>query len=461
MTKVIFLKEVHSHLSSNKSIIAYTIILILFIVNSLIFNSYYKASLIQHQKTVNDNLDFIKRNSGNLWQLTFTNQKLVFPPSVSGFISEAWEKNLPNGLTSSYFSISNPESYKKEDLFFSESEAMDWNNILILFVSFICIFFSYNAFSGEKIEGTLKLMMSNSISRSHIILGKYLGICFVIVVPLLAGIIISIIIFLISPAIQLSWTHVLDIIYYLFAASLFISLNVLIGMLVSTFTPKPIISLSYVILVWLVLSIVIPGIGWVIAKQTVPVESLNSINSKLMTEIMAFGGSNWSDNWTTPTTEVLINKEHFNKQTEITNKIWADYRNSLFTQVKTGIVFSKISPFQVFRFIGEKIADNGFYRYSNFYEQVKNYKMSFMQFVIDEDKADADSYHLIWAMPHYTVRFMSTKPVIYTDVPIFIYRDPSFIQKFEATIWDMFILVMWNLILFAGIFFAFIKYDVR
>jgi ABC-type transport system involved in multi-copper enzyme maturation permease subunit len=461
MLQEIFLKEVRCHISSNIMIITYAIILTLFIDNSLIFTNSYKNSIIQYQKTTNENLDLIKKNSGNLWLLTFTNQKLAYPPSVLGFISEAWEKNLPHGLQTSFFTISNPESYKKEDLFFSESEDMDWNNILILFVSFICIFFSYNAFSGEKVEGTLKLIMSNSVYRSHIIFGKYFGICFVILLPLLAGVIISTIIFLVSPVIQLSWNHFFDIIYYLFAAGLFVSLNVCIGMLISSLTSKPIISLSYVILIWLVLSIVIPGIGWVIAKQSVSVESLNNINSKLMTEIRALGGSNWSDRWATPTTDVLTNKEHFDKQTEITNKILDDYRNSLFTQVKTGILFSKISPFQVFRFLGEKIADNGFYRYSNLYNQVKNYNIAFTQFIVDKDNADQDSYHLIWNFKYYTVKFMSNKSVLFEDVPKFVYQDPSTAQKIEATIWDMFILMMWNLFLFIGVFVAFVKYDVR
>ena len=344
MIKVIFIKEVRSHISSNKMIIAYAIILTLFIANSLIFIKDFKDSRIQHQKIVTDNLEAIKKNSGNLWNLTFTDQKLAYPPSVLGFMSEAWEKNLPNGIKLNFFTTSNPEYYKKEDSFFSESEALDWNNILILFVSFICIFFSYDAFSGEKVEGTLKLMMSNSVSRTHIILGKYLGICFVTLLPLLAGAIMSSIILLLSPVIQLSWNHFFDIIYYLFAASLFISLNVCIGMLLSTLTSRPIVSLSFVILVWIVFSIVIPGIGWVIAKKTVPIESLNSINDKLSIETKALGGSFWNGHWKTPTPEVLANKNYFDKVDEIVNKTWNDYRNSLFNQVNSGIAFSKISP---------------------------------------------------------------------------------------------------------------------
>jgi ABC-type transport system involved in multi-copper enzyme maturation permease subunit len=442
-------------------IIAYAIILTLFIANSLIFIKDFKDSRIQHQKIVTDNLEAIKKNSGNLWNLTFTDQKLAYPPSVLGFMSEAWEKNLPNGIKLNFFTTSNPEYYKKEDSFFSESEALDWNNILILFVSFICIFFSYDAFSGEKVEGTLKLMMSNSVSRTHIILGKYLGICFVTLLPLLAGAIMSSIILLLSPVIQLSWNHFFDIIYYLFAASLFISLNVCIGMLLSTLTSRPIVSLSFVILVWIVFSIVIPGIGWVIAKKTVPIESLNSINDKLSIETKALGGSFWNGHWKTPTPEVLANKNYFDKVDEIVNKTWNDYRNSLFNQVNSGIAFSKISPFQVFRFLGDKVADNGFPRYNNFYNQLKNYHQTYRDFIILKDKGDQQSHHLIWANEYCTSGFMSKKSVSYEEVPKFEYKIPFFVQTINATKWELLILLLWNMILFTGVSFAFIRYDVR
>lgn len=442
-------------------IFACAIILSLFVGNSLIFVKDFKDSTVQYQKVKNDNLNLIKSNSENLWRLTFTDQKLIYPPAILGFISEAYEKNLPNGIKINFFTTSTPEFFKKESLFFYDSETMDWNNILILFVSFICIFFSYDAFSGEKAMGTLKLMISNSIPRSHIVLGKYLGVIVVVFLPFLLGTLISTFIFLISSVIQLSWNHLLSIIFYLIASGLFISLNVCIGLLISTLTSKPIISLSFVIMIWLFFSIVIPGMGWVVAKKKISIESLNAINNKLQLEMKALGSSQWNGNWTTPTADVYKNKDHFDQQTEITNRTWNNFRGKLFEQTKKGILISEISPFQTFRFLGEKIADNGFFRYKNFYNQVNNYHQIYRDFIYNEDRNDQNSYHLIWSMEYYTMKFMSNKPVSYEKVPKFEYTPPSFLQRIDNLKIELIILMSWNVILLSFIFYSFNRYDVR
>ncbi len=461
MIKEIFIKEFRDHIGSSKMIIAFTIIVTLMIVNCLGFMKDFSDSTTLYQKLNIETREALKNNSGNLWQLTFTNQRFIYPPSILGFLAAGYQKHLPNGLHMHFFGISNPEYFKKENIFVSGSMDLDWNNILIFFVSFICIFFSYNTFSGEKINGTLKLMMSNPVSKRQVIIGKYLGICFIVFIPFIIGVIITILVFLFSHVIQLSLYQFTGIIYYLFAAALFISLNVLIGMLISTLTSRSIVSLSLVMLIWLVFSIVVPGIGWIISKKTTPVESLNSINDRLSSEMIALGGSRWDDRWKTPTPEVLANKNHFDKATEISNRIWNNYQNSLFAQAKSGISVSKISPFQVFRFLGEKVADNGFFRYINFYNQVKDYHLVYKDFIINKDKTDKDSYHLIWNYRYHTVRFMSVKPVSFEEIPKFEYKDISNLEKIGNTKWELFILIIWNVLLFAGVFYAFVRYDVR
>ena len=461
MINKIFIKEVQDQIFSNKMIIVSITIVALFLVNSLVFIKDFSDQTKQYQKINVKTQDALKNSSGNLWQLTFNTQKLTYPSSPLGFIAEGNKKQLPDGVQIDFFRISNPEYYQNGDVILPSSMALDWNNILILLISFVCIFFSYDTFSGEKMNGTLKLMMSNPVSRNQLIMGKYLGICFILFLPFITGVIITVLVLLLSPAIQLSTYQITGILYYVFAAILFISLNVFIGMLISALTSKPIVSLSLVLLVWLVFSIVVPGVGWIISQKTTPVESLNSINDQLSAEDRALGRSRWNGTWKTPTPEVLVNKDHFDKQTEISNRIWNNYRNSLFTQAKSGISVSDFSPFQVFRFLGEQIADVGFSRYQNFYSQVKNYHMGFKDFVIEKDKADKESFHLIWSMPYYTRNFMSLKPVNYEEIPKFEYQNPAFLQKFRGTRWGLLILLGWNVLLLIGIFFAFTVYDVR
>ncbi|MFC1562899.1 hypothetical protein ACFL4Z_02485, partial [candidate division KSB1 bacterium] len=78
-----------------------------------------------------------------------------------------------------------------------------------------------------------------------------------------------------------------------------------------------------------------------------------------------------------------------------------------------------------------------------------------------KDKQDKDSYHLIWNEEWASKTFCSEKPVAFEEIPQFEYRKPSLQETLNDCLWDFLILVLWNLVLFAGTFVAFLRYDVR
>ena len=47
------------------------------------------------------------------------------------------------------------------------------------------------------------------------------------------------------------------------------------------------------------------------------------------------------------------------------------------------------------------------------------------------------------------------------DIPEFVYEAPSFLKYLPRVILDLSILIILNLIFFAGSFFAFLKFDLR
>ena len=69
---------------------------------------------------------------------------------------------------------------------------IDWGFVTAVLLSFMGILFTFDSISGEQERGTLRLMLSNSISRSAVICGKFLGAFFTIAIPFLFGTIVSI-----------------------------------------------------------------------------------------------------------------------------------------------------------------------------------------------------------------------------------------------------------------------------
>ena len=56
---------------------------------------------------------------------------------------------------------------------------------------------------------------------------------------------------------------------------------------------------------------------------------------------------------------------------------------------------------------------------------------------------------------------ISKKPVDFSTVPKFVERDLGLGKSLQLAIWDIGLLVLFNLVFFAAAFVSFLKYDVR
>jgi ABC-type transport system involved in multi-copper enzyme maturation permease subunit len=467
MIREILLKEIHEQILSFKSLIAFIVITVLFVINGLIFKMNYYESLVEFEKVRSETESALADGSAYFSSLVHVVQKHIKLPSKFSFISNAEERNLPNAVLFDGFRLETPGYIKKQNPLFSTFGTIDWTNILLVFMSFICISFAYNAFSGEKLTGTLRLVLSNRVTRWQIITGKWLGILTIVLIPLSIGILLNLLIIILS-GISLTGRDFVVILYFLLVAVFFLSFNILLGFLISSLTSRPVVSLSISLIIWIILNIAVPSIIWVMAKELKPVQSLAKIQSgfeKKSGELWSSDRyySGWRSAWQgQPPNELVLKRAALmDALDELHTATWMDYVNNIFAQTREGTNVSKISPYSLFRFIGETISDNGFNGFVRFYDQARRYHDLYHNFLKDKDQADKDSYHLVvneaWAFD----TFMSNKPVEYNEIPVFQYEVPGIRDTINHTLFDFTILILWNIFLFAGSFFAFVKYDVR
>ena len=468
MLKNIVFKEIQEQMISTKMAIAASIILLMMMANGVIFNIQYANKLNKYDNEQIESTDALRSSVSSLWNLLFHHQKLLKPPSKLAFISDAEERVLPNGLWIDYFEESQPEFYKGQNRYFSRFSSIDWSFIMIYILSFISIAFSYNTFSGEKVKGTLKLMMSNSMSRGSLILGKFMGIVVCITIPLIIGMLLDLIIIQLFSNIVFTGADLWIIFIFGITALLFISLNVLLGFFISCLTMKPVHSLNVVLILWILLNIIVPSVSWILSKKMVAVPSEANITQyayDTAREANRKGGYSWNFNssWqgNPPPENLKSRAKGVQVLTSVQQEIMQNYLQDKFRQTELAIRLSKISPFSLFRFIGESLSDNGFQGFSNFYQQLRRYRTTFNDFLFQKDQQDPDSYHLIWNESWASRTFSSVKSVAFEEIPRFEYRPPSVSELLKSTLADILILVLWNLVLFTGTFVAFIRYDVR
>ncbi len=468
MLKTIIFKEFREQVLTTKMAIAMGIILLAMIGNGLVFSLRYKRQNDQYRIEMNESKDDINKKASSLFTLTFHEQKLIKPPSRLAFLSEAEQNLLPNGMSLNYFEESQPRYFKAQNRFFERFQSIDWAFMLLYIVSFIAIAFSYHAFSGEKARGTLGLMMSNPVSRSRLILGKCIGNTAGITVPFLTGAALNLLILLLARSIQFSPSDIGFILLYLFLALLFIVFNVLLGLFMSSLTSRPVHSLNLVLIAWMLLCIIIPSVSWMYATKKIEVPSDAAIAERAEQQAREANKKGeyswaWMSAWEgqPPNDLVKSRAEGIQVMYRVQQEVMRHYLQEKFRQTRLAISLSKISPFSVFRFLGERISDSGYYGYERFHDQARTYHSLFNDFIFRKDQQDPASFHLLWNESWACRTFMSVKPVETGDIPRFEYRPPSLREVLARSWTDITILILWIAVLFAGSFAAFMKYDVR
>jgi ABC-type transport system involved in multi-copper enzyme maturation permease subunit len=64
----------------------------------------------------------------------------------------------------------------RDNPFLASFFSIDFVDIAAIIFSLLALLFSYDVFTREKEDGTLKLQMANSVGRSRFLAGKVLGI---------------------------------------------------------------------------------------------------------------------------------------------------------------------------------------------------------------------------------------------------------------------------------------------
>jgi len=75
--------------------------------------------------------------------------------------------------------------------------------VVTILLSLAALIFSYDAVSGEKEDGTLKLMLANDVPRARILMGKIAGGTLTLFIPFLVSMFLGLLIVLVNP--RVAW----------------------------------------------------------------------------------------------------------------------------------------------------------------------------------------------------------------------------------------------------------------
>ena len=482
-------RELYDHLSSLRFALTALLIVILMIVNAVTSVGEYKQRMNRYGRRVRGSHDRLKTRCDNLYLLV---QKgpgdLHKKPSSLAFCADGGEDLLFgrvnggsasrtrdwNGDDTSYefteiWRLAYPphldlmfiaEQIPKERSIMPEYIKIDWGFVTAVLLSFMGILFTFDAISGEQERGTLRLMLSNSISRNAVICGKFLGAFFTIAMPFLIGAIVSISIIYLSEAVLFNGSHWVRLGLIICVALIYTSIFIFLGILVSSRVRESSTSLAILLLIWTVWVVLLPNAlgslgNRLHARPSAREFMVQARDSREDLQIRYFARIKEPPRRETPATiATALGAEYINKDAELRDRLHAGYLSAELRQIQTARSLTRISPAAIVQYAFEGLAGTGLPRHLDFISQTRQYARQFRQFLIDTDRADPESPHAI-GIPEGT----SQKPVNFDAVPKFEDQH-HFSADFNAAIMDLLLLILFLLVLFVSTFLSFLHTEI-
>lgn len=334
---------------------------------------------------------------------------------------------------------------------------VDWSFIIGYVLSLIALLFTFDSISGERERGTLRLILANAIPRHTVLIGKFLGALISLNIPFTLAILMNLLVISTSSDVHLNaeaWGR-LGIIFCI--ALLYTCLFLALGLLVSARVQRSAVSLVILLLVWVSLVVFMPGTLAAIAGDSASPRATHGFYERswqLHYELEDQYSSRWREARGDSRKKIEVDGEFVSKDAEQQEQLQEARLKQQILQVNRARAITRLSPVTIVQHLFESFAGTGFERHLQFLENVKVYAREYREFVVDTDKADIESLHIIGVREG-----MSEKPVSPEAVPTF--EDTlNFSKDFNTAAIDLLLLALFFLLLLSGAYLAFVRVEI-
>ncbi|OGF96961.1 MAG: hypothetical protein A2Z06_03765, partial [Candidatus Glassbacteria bacterium RBG_16_58_8] len=258
-TRVILTCALKEYLASFRLLLGFIIVVCLMASGALIYSLRYQQEILEYRGVLADLDDRIRKESQSLAGVVTMGLEAYRRPSALQFVVDGGEETLPNRIPYTVNLWISPASEGGGNYMLPPFEGLDWDFIVRVILSFVAIALTYDAVSGERERGTLRLIMANPVPRDKFLTGKLLAGLIALCIPLLLGALISVAILTLFGGIRLTGGDLIRLLIHLLTSAAYLSLFVLLGLIVSILARRSASSLVLLLLIWVCLVVAIPG----------------------------------------------------------------------------------------------------------------------------------------------------------------------------------------------------------
>ncbi|MBN2415087.1 ABC transporter permease subunit [bacterium] len=459
-------KELLEHMLSLRFLITLALCVVLIPLGIFVSIKEYENSLHDYQESQQLYLQSLQGMKNAIG----VEAKGLRPPSPFSIFAGGLDKSLPNEVVST----------RKEGLQLSNNRTMDsplgtlFGNMDFLFsvsvvMSLLAILFTFDATTREKEEGTLRLILSNAVPRSSVVIAKYTGNFITFLIPFLIAMLIGTIILSITGVIPIFQPRNIGrLLSILFVSLLFISVFFNLGLMVSTLNRRSLTSQITLLLLWVLFIFAVPRISGMIAGVVYPVKTQQTINlekSLIRKNIEDEKARALKDAFqqqlagtpdeSAPTYDEVrapIMEELRQKEQSQLDAVERDYQNRKRTQMKIAAVVARLSPLASLTFATTELANTGLQQLDALNTSSREFHNAAVRSIHSRGYQD----DIPGVGMHMSMGWVSAD-----DIPLYQYRETDLAAGLQAGRLDLLLLFMYNILFFSVAYVGFLRYDVR
>ncbi len=385
------------------------------------------------------------------------------------------------------------QSVYNDDPIFAVFRYIDFTFIVTIVLSLFAVLFTYDSINGERENGTLRLVFSNSVPRNLFILAKFTGTWLGLVIPVFIPILLGLLVMIISgiPLLGADWVK---IVFLLGTSLLYFTFFIAVGILVSALTKHSSTSFLILLTIWIAFVFIIPRVGVMVAGQFIVVPT----NAEIESQRVAFQQQGWkkygeeySKLWEKRSAEMKgmtpaqqeqyrkdkefewmeesdkITKKREKDENDFYERIVEGARNKREQLEKLALSLSRISPASAFQLTVMNLGGTDLEMRQRYETAMKDFRTKYNDFVEKKQKESG-------GFGGFRISFSSGsggsgikfddgrgKAIETKDLPKFSYAKESLATALVPSIVDMAIIILLTLGAFAAAYIVFLKYDLR
>jgi ABC-type transport system involved in multi-copper enzyme maturation permease subunit len=478
MLKTLIEKEFRDLISSTKFIVTFGACAFLIIAAFYVGATRHRLNMVQYDASKAEVLRSLEGVTD--WMDVNDNQIFLSPQPLAALVSGISNDIGRSAVIRGRGEVSTTGSRYNEDPIFAIFRFLDLEFIFQIVLSLFAILLGYNSISGEKEQGTLRLSFANPLPRKTYILGKLIGSFLSLSISIIIAVSIGVLL-LPLMGIALSFSEWVRLILIIATGLLYFGVFLTLSIFVSALTQRSSNSFLLLLVIWVMCIHVVPRAAVLLAARSVEVPTVDelahqkSILNRQLNKEHIDGMRIFDINELGPEEDVAVvlnkyidslNDIRDQKLQSFSRRLNEDRINHQRTQEKLAFSIARISPATSLTLASSHLAGTSLKLKNRFYDEANRYQEVFGSF--KKEKTGVNTGGMLQMRKSTSCGGgggsqdeEKTEAINARELPTFDYRQESMAESLTASLLDVGILMIYNLIFFGGAFVAFIRYDLR